>query len=88
MLREFYLLDQHSVVYPIDQTLIRKANQLVTMPGFDQLRGADLIFASIAYLEAAYLVTLDGHFEHVASEIKVVDLNGSRDAARYRRLFE
>jgi hypothetical protein len=60
MLREFYLLDEHSIVYPIDQSLIERSNALVAQPGFDKLRGADLIFACIAFLEQACLVTLDG----------------------------
>ena len=88
ILREFYLLDEHSIMYAIDEALIRNANKLVALPGFDRLRGADLIFACIAYLEKAYLVTLDGHFECVASQIEVLNLNDSRDTPRYRRLFE
>ncbi len=88
MLREFYLLDDNSIVYPVDQKLISSAHQLIAQPGFDQLRGADLIFACIAYLEKASLVTLDGHFGCVADQIDVIDLNMSRDAPKYRRLFE
>jgi hypothetical protein len=51
MLREFYLLDEHSIVYPIDQSLIERSNALIAQPGFDKLRGADVIFACIAFLD-------------------------------------
>lgn len=88
MLREFYILDEHSMVYPIDHELITKSNALTALKNFDRLRGADLIFACIAYLEGADLVTLDNHFQCVADQIGIVDLNESRDASNYRRRFE
>ena len=88
MLREFYIIDDNSVVYPIDQKLITSTYKLVSVPGFDKLRGADLIFACIAHLENASIVTLDGHFECVSAHVQVIDLNESRDAPKYRRLFE
>ncbi len=48
VLREFYLLDDRALMYDVDQELIRKANQLFTLDGFDKLYGADLVFACIA----------------------------------------
>jgi predicted nucleic acid-binding protein len=88
VLREFFIIDESSMVYPIDQALITKSNSLTALPNFDQLRGADLIFACIAYLEGAELVTLDNHFRCVANQIGIIDLNESRDAPKYRRRFE
>ena len=87
ILREFYIVDERAVVYPIDLDLIRRCNALVTMDGFSSLRGADLIFACIACLEDAYLVTLDGGFNQVSHHLRVVDLNPSRDSPQYRRQF-
>lgn len=87
ILREFYIVDERAVVYPIDQDLIRRCNDLVIMDGFSSLRGADLIFACIAYLEDAYLVTLDGGFNQVSHHLRVVDLNPSRERPQYRRQF-
>ena len=87
MLRDFYIVSDESVVYPINQELIYRCKKLFDAPGFSSLRGADLIFACIAKLEDAYLVTLDKGFSAVASEIRVLDLNESREAPRYRSLF-
>lgn len=88
ILREFYILGDTEVVYPIDLNLARKANELIKQSGFDTLRGADLIFACIAKLENAWLVTLDKGFKSVADKIKLLDLNDSRDNARYRKLID
>jgi len=87
ILREFYIVDDRSVVYPVDRELIRRCSDLVTMDGFSKLRGADLIFACIAYLEGASLVTLDGHFNEVSQHLNVINLNESRDDPKYRRAF-
>lgn len=87
MLREFYIVSENSVVYSVDNNLIENSRELFAAPGFSQLRGADLIFACIAKIEDATLVTLDKGFAAVASEIDVLDLNESRDSARYRSRF-
>ena len=87
LLREFYIVNEHSIVYPVDRELIRRSAELLVKPGFSELRGADLVFACIAYLEGAFLVTMDNHFRRVAADIKVVDLNLSRESPDYRRLF-
>ena len=87
MLREFYIVNENSCIYPIDSELIRKADELVTRAGFSELRGADLTFACIAYLEDAYLVTMDNHFNRVANDVRVIDLNLSRSTPEYRQLF-
>jgi predicted nucleic acid-binding protein len=87
MLRDFYIVSENSTVYPIDQTLIYRCERLFDAPGFSSLRGADLIFACIAHIEDAYLVTLDRGFSAVTSQIRVIDLNESRDSPNYRNLF-
>ena len=87
ILREFYLIDENSIVYDIDQDLITRSHKIVVMDGFSELRGADLIFACIAYLENAYLVTSDNHYNAVSHHVRVINLNESRDSARYRSLF-
>ncbi len=86
-LREFYILNEHSLIYPVDHQLIQKCAQIVVMDGFSLLRGADLIFACIAYLEDAYLVTLDNHFNQVSAHVKVINLNDSRQSANYRQVL-
>ena len=88
ILREFYIMDEHSSIYPIDEAFIRKTHQLVSMDGFSELRGADLIYACIAYKEKAFLVTMDGHFQKVSHHIRVINLNDSRESAQYRDMFE
>ncbi|EIU6822990.1 hypothetical protein HJ202_24390 [Vibrio parahaemolyticus] len=89
VLREFYLLDDRALMYDVDQELIRKANQLFTLDGFDKLYGADLVFACIAKIEDAYLVTMDRKLAmHVSKHVKVIDLNESKSSPVYRALFE
>lgn len=88
ILREFYILGEHEQTYPIDLDLIRRSNELVKESGFNKLRGGDLMFACIAHLEDAWLVTLDKGFAAVADKVKVLDLNASRDRARYRRVLD
>ena len=39
----------------VDQDLIEKSYELYAKPGFDKLRGEDLVFACIAYKENAWL---------------------------------
>ncbi|MDF4355407.1 hypothetical protein P3445_23195 [Vibrio parahaemolyticus] len=89
VLREFYLLDDRALMYDVDQELIRKANQLFTLDGFDKSYGADLVFACIAKIEDAYLVTMDRKLAmHVSKHVKVIDLNESKSSPVYRALFE
>ncbi len=88
ILREFYIINENSIIYQIDQALIRRCSDVVIMNGFSKLKGADLIFACIAYIESAYLVTLDNHFSKVSPHIKIINLNESRTTAKYRDLFK
>jgi len=88
MLHEFYIMGDNEILYPIDQEFVYAANAIVTLPGFDKLRGADLIFACIAKLEDAWLITLDKGFAAVSGQITVVDLNESRREPKYRSLFD
>ncbi|MDO9420909.1 MAG: PIN domain-containing protein [Herminiimonas sp.] len=87
ILREFYIVNDTAKIYAIDQELISKSVEFVDKDGFSKLHGADLIYACIAHLEDAYLVTLDKHFEAVSGTVKVINLNESRDDPNYRRLF-
>jgi PIN domain len=88
VLREFYLLNENSTLYDLDNALVRKSAECFPRPGFDQLRGADLVFACIAHIERATLVTRDGDFaKHVGHSIDVLDLNHSLDEPRYRERF-
>jgi len=89
ILREFYIMDENSILYDVNQNLISKSHNLFAKQGFNQLRGADLVFACIAYIEGAYLVTLDKQFgKNVSKHIKIIDLNDSLDSPKYRRRFE
>ncbi|HEX5339714.1 MAG TPA: PIN domain-containing protein [Gammaproteobacteria bacterium] len=85
ILREFYLLNEHSVLYNIDLAFIEKSYELYAEPGFSLLQGADLVFACIAAIEDAWLVTMDRAFAtHVGGRIKVLDLNESQNEPLYR----
>ena len=88
ILREYYILNDRSEIYPIDQKFVASAASVVQRLGFDQLRGADLIFACIAQLEGGTLVTLDKGFEAVSAHIDVLDLNESRNEPKYRSRFQ
>lgn len=89
ILREFYLMNEHSTLYSVDQDLIDKCASLFTLDGFNTLQGADLVFACIAHIENAYLLTMDKKLAmHASKQIKVIDLNESIDSAKYRSLFE
>ncbi|MDZ7753217.1 MAG: PIN domain-containing protein [Gammaproteobacteria bacterium] len=88
ILREFYLMDENAVLYDVDRGLIEKSYKLHEKPGFDRLRGADLVFACIACIENAYLVTLDKAFaKNLGNAVQLIDLNESIASARYRSLF-
>ncbi len=88
ILREFYVMDKNSRFYDVDQSLISKSDELFTKPGFDRLRGADLVFACIASIEDAYLVTKDGAFsDFLSSQLRIIDLRKSLDSPNYRELF-
>jgi hypothetical protein len=88
ILRDFYLMNENSMLYDVDQSLILKSYELFAKAGFDQLRGADLVFACIASIENAYLVTKDQAFrKHLSTELKIIDLNESVAIPNYRRMF-
>ncbi|MHB1142236.1 MAG: PIN domain-containing protein [Sulfuricaulis sp.] len=88
ILREFYLMDENSMLYDVDQSLISKSYSLIAKPGFDQLRGADLVFACIASIEEAYVVTLDRVFaKHLSTHLRIIDLNESLSTPNYRRML-
>jgi len=89
ILREFYLMGDNAILYDVNQELISKCVDLFTLNGFDKLQGADLVFACIAHVEDAYLVTMDKKLAlHASEQIKVIDLNESVESANYRSLFE
>ena len=89
ILREFYLMGENAILYDVNQELISKSIGLFTLEGFDKLQGADLVFASIAHVEDAYLVTMDKKLAlHASKQIEVIDLNESVESANYRYLFE
>ncbi len=88
ILRDFYLMDENAVLYDVDQSLIDKSYEFHAKPGFDHLRGADLVFACIAAIEDAFLVTLDKTFaKHLAEKLRIIDLNKSIRTAKYRDMF-
>ena len=87
MLRDFYVVTENSLIYPIDQELTYQCSKLFDQPGFSSLRGGDLIFACIAHIEDAHLITLDKGFGAVADFVRVIDLNDSRESANYRSIF-
>lgn len=89
ILRDFYLMDEHAILYDVDQELISKSVDLFTLNGFDKLQGADLVFACIAHVEDAYLITMDRKLAiHASEQIKVINLNESIDSAKYHKLFK
>ena len=52
--REFYILNDNSIIYESGADLIAKRYELFTKVGFERLRGADLVFACIAYKAYAF----------------------------------
>lgn len=89
ILREFYLMDENAVLYDVDKELVSKSYELFSQTGFDQLRGADLVYACIAYIENAFLVTLDKAFtKHLSTQLQIIDLNESKKTANYRSIFK
>jgi hypothetical protein len=88
ILRDFYLMNENSMLYDVDQSLILKSHDLFAKVGFDQLRGADLVFACIASIEEAYVVTKDQAFrKHLSTELQIIDLTESVASPNYRRMF-
>jgi hypothetical protein len=84
ILREFYLMDENALLYNLEHDFIHKSNDLFARKGFDMLRGADLVFACIAFIESAYLVTLDKGFQkHISEDVKVIDLNDRFEDSEY-----
>ncbi|MBP7721185.1 MAG: hypothetical protein KA155_01505 [Alphaproteobacteria bacterium] len=88
MLRDFYIMNENSMIYDVNKSLIDKSYDLAATKGFNLLRGADLIFACIAYLENAFLITLDQDYQAIADQVKVIDLRDSINDPKYRRIFE
>lgn len=89
ILREFYIMDENSILYDVDRKLVEKSSELYTCDGFNCLYGADLVFACISYIEDAYLVTKDRKLAlHASKQVKVIDLNKSNGYAKYREEFE
>ncbi|WP_297807341.1 hypothetical protein [uncultured Methylophaga sp.] len=89
ILREFYIFDKHAQLYAVDRDLVSKSYEFFTIDGFDKLYGADLVFACIAHIENAYLVTKDSKLAlHASKHVRVIDLNESLESANYRDLFE
>ncbi len=43
ILREFYLMNENSILYNMDSALIEKSYELHSQKGFSKLRGADLV---------------------------------------------
>lgn len=68
-IRELYIPNLEK--YEITDALIRRANELDLFNKF-KLKGADLIYACIAAIEAIPLVTTDRDFESIQSDVKVV----------------
>ena len=87
ILRDFFIVNEAARIYPIDQALIQASARLRDQPEFAMLHGADLVYACIAHIEDAFLITLDNHFAAVASKVKVVKLNERREAPNYREVF-
>ena len=89
ILREFFLMGDNAIIYDVNQKLISSCVDLFTLEGFEMLQGADLVFACIAYVEDAWLVTMDRKLAlHASKQIKVIDLNDSIEFANYCSLFE
>lgn len=84
ILREYYIMNENSRICSIDEALIHKCNDLIALDGFSKLRGADLIFACIAYLQNAFLVTKDKDFLTVGGHVEIIDLNESIHLPQYR----
>ena len=70
-LRELYILDEKNRVVDIDNQLVGDVAKAGLHERFSKLRGADLIYACIAALEDAPLVTVDKHFARIEG-LKVV----------------
>jgi predicted nucleic acid-binding protein len=88
ILREFYLLHENSRIYDVDEELVRRSSELFALPGFSDLRGADLVFACVAHVEDATLVTTDAAFKkHVGYCVDVLDLAESLTEPSYRDRF-
>lgn len=69
--RELYIPDLE--VFEISLPMIRRTAELDLFNVFENLRGADLIYACIARLEDIPLITCDGHFDEYASIIRVIN---------------
>jgi len=88
ILRDFYLLNENTFLYDIDAEVVSKSSELFMLNGFTKLYGADLIFACVAHIEGAYLVTMDRKLAlHAKQHIKVINLNDSIKKPVYRELF-
>ena len=86
-LHELYIIGENERIYPIDQDLINASRHLIREKGFSELTGADLAIACIAKIENAILVTLDKKFSRVLTCVDVLDLNESKNDARYSDRF-
>lgn len=66
------LFYENTELYHITDEFLVKVNDLELYDKFSQLRGADLLYACIAYVEGIPLVTHDGHFDTYSKEISLI----------------
>lgn len=69
--REMYLLDGKNIVYEITHKFIMEVSSKNLHLKFDQLRGMDLTYACVAFLENAALITRDKDFKNI-QVIKII----------------
>jgi predicted nucleic acid-binding protein len=61
-------------LYNIDRQFLVEVERQNLYEKFDKLKGADAIYAMVAYIENMTLVTMDNDFDKVANIIKVMKL--------------
>ncbi|MFC1749452.1 type II toxin-antitoxin system VapC family toxin [Pseudomonadota bacterium] len=66
------LFKTNTELYQVGEEFLNKVWDFGLYNKFSHLRGADLLYACIAYVEKLPLVTHDGHFDRYKGEIEII----------------
>jgi predicted nucleic acid-binding protein len=87
--RELRLHEGNARLYPMGRRFLARTHEAGLYDKFEMLRGADLVFACIAYLERLPLVTRDSAFDQYEGELQIINpervWSGWRSAAGSRQ---
>lgn len=71
-LREWYIIDENTLIFDINNSLVEKSFELELFNKFNKLKWADLIHACIAKTNNLILATNDYDFKSIESDLEII----------------